>query len=105
LEREARRSRPSGHIGEAIRQFLRDSGLQGSASHERVFRAWTAAAGPAWSAQAVPVSFRSGQLTVEVASSVHLHELRSFKGESYRARANASLGGDVIRKVAFKLRG
>jgi hypothetical protein len=69
-----------------------------------VFRAWSEAAGRSWTESAVPVAFRSGQLTVEVDSSVALAELRGFHGEGIRARANAALGELRIRKVVFKLK-
>ena len=103
MERKA----PSGPkpIRDAIHQFLRENGLRRPAAHERVFQAWLEAAGPEWRRNAVPVTFRSGQLTVEVVSSVHLHELRNFRGEGLRNRANAALGQELIRKVAFKQRG
>jgi hypothetical protein len=67
-----------------------------------VLRAWSAAAGN-WKEHAAPVRFRGGQLVVEVRSSVALAELRSFHAEEIRARANAALGAEVIRKVTFQL--
>lgn len=100
------RKDPSGPqpIAGAIRQFLRESGLRRPSGDERVFRAWSDAAGPSWKEYAVPVSFRTGQLTIEVASSVRLAELRGFHGEGFRVRANATLGEVHIRKVVFKLK-
>jgi len=92
-------------IRDAIHRFFRENGLRRPAAHERVFRAWVEAAGPEWQRQAVPVAFRGGQLTVEVGSSVHLHELRTFRGEGLRGRANTLLGQELIRRLAFKLRG
>jgi len=91
-------------IANAIRQFLRESGLRRPSGDERVFQAWSQAAGESWSAHAQPVAFRSGQLTVEVASSVRLSELKGFHAERFRAKANASLGEARIRKVVFKLK-
>ncbi len=101
------RKDPSGPrpIRDAIHQFFRESGLRRPPTHANVFRAWTEAAGAPWKERAVPVAFRAGQLTVEVDSSVHLHELRNFRGEPLRGRANASLGQDLIRKVVFRLKG
>ena len=100
--KEPRGPRP---IGDAIRSFLKESGLRQPARDERVFRAWGDATGSDWSRRAIPVSYRSGQLTIEVDSSVHLQELKNFRGEGYRTRANQSLGQDLIRKVVFKLKG
>ena len=100
------RKEPTGPqpIAGAIREFFRESGLRRPAGDELVFRAWSDAAGESWAKHAWPVSFRSGQLTVEVASSVRLAELKGFHGERFRARANAALGEARIRKVAFKLK-
>jgi hypothetical protein len=92
-------------IGDAIRQLFRESGLRRPAASDRVFDAWTRAAGPPWDARCEPVAFQRGRMTIEVDSSVHLQELRNFHGEAIRARANQALGGDVVRKVVFKLKG
>lgn len=91
-------------IASVLRQFLKESGLHRPSADERVFRAWSDAAGAAWKEHAVPVSFRAGQLVVEVVSSVQLSELKSFHGERIRARANATLGEARIQKIVFKLK-
>jgi len=91
-------------IASAIRQFLKESGLRRPSADERVFRAWSEAAGGAWNPHAVPTAFRAGQLVVEVASSVQLAELKGYHSEAIRARANAALGEARIRKVVFKLK-
>ncbi len=99
------RKEPSGPqpIASVLRQFLKESGLRRPSGDERVFSAWTNAAGSTWKS-AVPVSFRAGQLVVEVLSSVHLSELKGYHGEGLRARANAALGEALIKKVVFKLK-
>ena len=71
---------------------------------QRVFDAWNEACGTAWRARAVPVLFRGGQLTLEVASSLDLAELKNFRGQGFRTRANTALGQALIHKLAFKLR-
>lgn len=100
------RKDPSGPqpIASAIRAFLKESGLRRPAGDERVFRAWSDAAGSPWTEHATPVSFRGGQLVVEVASSVHLSELKGYHGEGIRGRANTALGEARIKKVVFKLK-
>jgi len=55
-------------------------------------------------ANAKPVRFRNGELSVDVKSSSMLYELRSFTGEGIRNAANEKLGQEAIRKVAFRLR-
>lgn len=100
------RKEPSGPqpIASLLRSFLRERGLQRPSGDVQVLEAWSLAAGPGWSKHAIPVAFRAGQLTVEVASSVRLSELKSFHGEGIRAKANAALGETRIHKVVFKLK-
>jgi predicted nucleic acid-binding Zn ribbon protein len=92
-------------IQDALRQLFRQSHIARPAAHERVLETWSKVAGPRWRTRATPVAFRSGALTVEVASSVALQELRDFQGEGLRTQANRELGGDLIHKVVFKLKG
>jgi hypothetical protein len=92
-------------IADAIRLFLRDNRLRRPGGDERVFSAWIEAAGADWRGSAVPVSFRNGQLVVEVRSSVALAELKNYHAEGYRQQANASLGEALITKVVIKLKG
>ena len=87
-----------------MRGFLQESGLGAQLKDARVFRAWTDALGELLAKRARPVRFQFGELTVEVESSAHLHELQNFTGESYRQAANASLGDERIKKVLFHLK-
>jgi predicted nucleic acid-binding Zn ribbon protein len=89
----------------AIRDFLKQSGLGERPRDMLVFGAWSEAVGPDLARRAVPVRFRNGELTVEVESAVHLQELKNFTAEQYRREANAKLGREIIRELAFKLRG
>jgi hypothetical protein len=103
----AARRRPRGPrpLRDAINAFWRDSGLSNSGVNQRVFRAWTEVIEPDRRRQAVPVRFRDGELLVEIESAVHLQELKNFKGDGLRLRANERLGKDVIQRVVFKLKG
>jgi hypothetical protein len=88
----------------AIDEFLREAGMGPRLRGARVLAAWREAAGPALSKRARPVRFQRGELVVEVSSSVHLHELESFTGETYRRTANAALGDERIQRVTFRLK-
>lgn len=101
---ERKESKGPQPISELVRGFLRAHGVQRPAGDERVFDAWNQAAGSTWSARALPVLLRGGQLTLEVTNSLDLSELKSFRGEEFRQRANRSLGQTLIHKLAFKLR-
>lgn len=56
------------------------------------------------SERAKPTNFRFGELTVEVESAAHLHELQNFTGEQYRCEANDRLGEEHIKKILFRLK-
>ena len=103
---KSERKEPKGPqpIADLVRGFLREHKLSRPGGDERVFDAWNEACGTAWRARAVPVLFRGGQLTLEVASSLDLAELKNFRGQGFRTRANTALGQALIHKLAFKLR-
>jgi hypothetical protein len=92
-------------IEELIRSFLREAGIGGARSGQRIYQAWTQALGARGPARARPVRFRNGELQVEVDSASLLQELRNFTGDGFRVRANEILGAETIRRVTFKLRG
>lgn len=87
-----------------MRHFLRDSGLGAQLRHARVYGAWSDALGPKLRERAKPVHFQFGDLTVEVESAPHMHELQNFTGEQYRHEANKRLGEEQIKKVQFRLK-
>lgn len=87
-----------------MRGFLQDSGLGAQLKDARVFGAWSDALGETMAQRARPVRFQFGELTIEVESSAHLHELQNFTGDSYRHAANKSLGQERIKKVLFHLK-
>ncbi|MFT7670736.1 MAG: hypothetical protein ACI8X5_003447 [Planctomycetota bacterium] len=91
-------------MGDAMRGFLRETGLGEQLRHAGVYRAWSDALGPKLSQRAKPVFYKFGELTVEVESAAHLHELQNFTGEQYRREANESLGEERIKKIQFRLK-
>ncbi|MFT7485027.1 MAG: hypothetical protein ACI9F9_000873 [Candidatus Paceibacteria bacterium] len=91
-------------LGDVLRHFLKDSGLGAQLRHARVYGAWSDALGERLRERAKPVHFQFGELTVEVESAPHMHELQNFTGEQYRQGANKALGEDVIKKVLFRLK-
>jgi len=89
---------------DALRGFLRDSGLAAHMRHWPVFEAWSHALGSELARSARPVRFTRGELCVEVESAAHLHELSNFSGERYREIANAKLGKPEIQRIVFRLK-
>lgn len=91
-------------LRDALRRYLRDSGLGGRLRNATVYQAWNDALGERAARHARPVRLQFGDLTVEVESSVHLHELQNFTAEQYRQEANRRLGEERIRKISFRLK-
>ena len=89
---------------DALKEYLRESGLGPRLRHWDIYKAWGNALGRGMSKRAKPVSYQRGLLTVEVESAAHMHELRSFSGDEARRRANQLLGRDAITRVDFKLK-
>ena len=96
-------------LRDAVKDFLRASGLTSRAGHGPVYEAFAAAAGERFAQRARPVRFTRGELVVEVDSAVHFHELESFLGRDIQARANQILrstnttGREEIRRLTFRL--
>ncbi|MEZ6002903.1 MAG: DUF721 domain-containing protein [Planctomycetota bacterium] len=91
-------------LGDALKAFLQESGLDKRMRESVVFDAWHKALGPEFSKRARAIQFRSGNLVVETESAAHRHQLVSFTGERFRRRANEILGADRILKVTYKLK-
>lgn len=100
---DGRSRRPTG-LGDALGAFLRESGIGAQLRHAEVFQAWADSLGPRLAPKARAVRFQFGELTVEVESAPHLHELQNFTGESFRRTANGRLGDEVIQTVLFRLK-
>jgi len=91
-------------IARVLDGFLAASGLSERLRHSAVFRAWSEALGAALGRHARAVRFAQGELSVEVDSAPHMHELANFTGEHFRGLANARLGSEQIRRVHFQLK-
>ena len=91
-------------IQDALKSFLRDSGLGPKLLSQEVYAAWRGACGKELASRAQATRFTDGVLLVEVQSAPHLAELKSFSGESLRRAANQRLGSDRIRQVTFQLK-
>ena len=88
----------------ALKGFLRASGIGEKLGPWAIFQAFSDAAGPSFARHARPVRFARGELTVEVDSATHLSELKGFRGQDVRARANQILGREDVRRIAFRLK-
>lgn len=104
----SRKRRPSGRKGlasidDALKTFLRASGLGERLGPWAIFRAFSDAVGAQFARHARAVRFARGELVVQVDSAPHLAELKGFLGEQVRARTNQILGRDDVRRITFRL--
>ncbi len=90
-------------LGDAVKRFMRESGLNARESSGAVFAAWNDAAGAALGGSAPAVRFQGGELVVEAGSSAHLQELKGFLGEGLRQEANRRLGAEKIQRVTYRI--
>ncbi|MEM7307145.1 MAG: DUF721 domain-containing protein [Planctomycetota bacterium] len=97
---EKRHSKGPVPLADAIQGFLREAGLGSRTRNQEVFEAWKQAFGER--PRVRPVSFRSGDLTIEVGSAALRQELKSFTADNFRRKANQILGDTRIRRVIVK---
>ena len=90
--------------GDAVKEFLRASGLGDKLRDYPIYEAWRSVLGTDLARRARAVDFRRGELIVEVESAAHHHELANFTGERYRQLTNQHLRREAVRKVTFKLK-
>jgi hypothetical protein len=90
-------------IGDAVKRYLRTSGIAERSNSGAIFSAWNDAVEALLGARVPAVRFQSGELTVETPSSAQLQELKSFQGEQLRQEANRRLGGEKISRVSFRI--
>ena len=90
-------------LGDALKNFMKTSGINQTAGEGATFSAWNAAAEALLGAQAPAVRFQNGELVAEANSSAQLQELKGFLGEELRQEANRRLGGEKISKVVFRI--
>lgn len=103
-----RRHRPAGRKGlasidDALKSFLRTSGIGERLGPWATFRAFSDAVGAKFARHARAVRFARGELVVQVDSAPHLAELKGFLGEEVRTRTNQILGRDDVRRITFRL--
>ena len=91
-------------IDDAVKGFLRASGIGAKLGPWPVYQAFLEAAGVTFARRARPVRFARGELVVEVDSAAHLAELQSFLGAELRSKTNQILGAENVRKLTFKLK-
>jgi predicted nucleic acid-binding Zn ribbon protein len=87
-------------IGDALQQYLRDSGLEERLEEAGVVPEWAARVGPAIAAVTEPLRTSSGTLVVAVRSSAWLTELKLMEREILR-RLNEGRSRGMIDRIRF----
>lgn len=90
-------------IGDALSQYLKDSGLGVLLKHQNIYRAWARVVGPGIAPQTRIVAFRRGALIVEVASSSLYAELKTFYLPSLVASVQQQMGSKRVRAIKLRL--
>lgn len=90
-------------LDDALKTFLRASGISERLGPWNIYRAFSDAAGATFARHARAVRFARGELLVQVDSAPHLAELKGFLGEEIRARTNQILGREDVRRITFRL--
>ncbi|QDU64942.1 DUF721 domain-containing protein [Engelhardtia mirabilis] len=89
-------------FGELLGEITHAAGLDRPKRTDPVFDAWNEVAGVSLAAVARPVRFRQGELSIDVSSASHYHELVAFHGEGLRKRLNEVLGDERVKRLVFK---
>jgi len=90
-------------IGQIARAILREKRFQHKGRYAALSGAWVKLVGDAVSARTRIKSFREGELTVEVNSSVLLHELDAFMKPQLLGALQATEAGADVGELRFRL--
>ena len=90
-------------IGDALKSYLKDSGLETLLKNQDVIRAWQKVTGPEIAAQTRIVGLKRGTLVVEVASSALYAELNTYYLKDLAASIREEMKNRKIRKIKLCL--
>ena len=88
-------------IGDLVRQFLREEGLETPLNQRRLIDAWPTVCGPAVAHYTTDLAVRGQTLYVHLTSSVLRQELM-MQRRTLVARLNTSVGAQVISDIVFR---
>ena len=88
-------------IGEVIRKFLRETGLESPLNEFRLVDAWREVVGPTISKYTLNLYIRNQTLFVHLSSSVLRQELQ-MQREMLIRNLNAKVGANVIFEIVFR---
>ncbi|HIZ87572.1 MAG TPA: DUF721 domain-containing protein [Candidatus Coprenecus pullistercoris] len=88
-------------IGEALGEYVRETGLTGRFLSMDVSQAWLSVVDGREAAATRSSRFSDGVLYCTVSSSIIRSRLQ-FRAEEIRHRINVVMGGDVVRKIVLR---
>ena len=92
--------REAEQVGDVIRLFLREQGLETPLNEFRLIQSWTTILGPSVGRFTRDLYIRGQTLYVQLSSSVLRNELM-MQRTSLVGRLNASVGAQVITEIRF----
>ena len=90
------------HIGNVIRDMLKNNRLETDTSLIRVWDVWEEAVGEAIAANTRPAAFKGHLLIVHATSSSWIQQLRFLKPEIIQ-KINHALGDVLVNDIKFKI--
>lgn len=88
-------------VGDLIRQYLRQQGLEAPLNEYRLIQGWEHVMGPVIARYTANLAIRNQTLHVQLTSPVLRQELMMQRRE-LTARLNAYVGAQVITDIAFR---
>lgn len=89
-------------LHDVLQQVVRDKGLRRRGPESEAFDAWNEVAGEALAQKTQPVRYARGELTVEVAGSALLAELRGFRQPTLERALRRRLQAQGFRRLALR---
>ena len=87
-------------LGDVIRQFLREQGLETPLNEVRAVKAWPAVAGPAIARLTADVSIRNSTLYIKITRPALRQDLTMGRTQLIR-KVNAEVGAQVVQNIVF----
>ncbi len=97
---QMRRSKTQ-NIGEVIREYLQDSGLDRKLKEVDLIQSWEEIVGAMVSNRTTRIEIKNGKMTIYLQSSVVKNELMMLR-ESLKDALNRKAGEELIREIILK---
>jgi len=89
-------------IGDILRDYFESTGLASSLKHLEIYAVWQEIVAPALAPHTRVVGLVRHKLYVEVDSSAHLHELRTFYKEQLLKDLSNRLPSILVQDIVFR---